>query len=61
MARIKKRNSESRFIFIIELETKVLPALVDMKFLGVRIDEDHKVEVLAKQIEEKTIDSTYKE
>ena len=41
---IKKQNLHS----ILELETNVLPCLVEMKWRGVRVDEDH-VEILEKK------------
>ena len=42
---LKKEIASQDLSSIVELETKVLPVLVDMKWKGVRIDEDH-VEVL---------------
>ena len=39
---LKKRNSSQDLDQIVELETKVLPVIVDMKWKGVRIDEDHR-------------------
>ena len=52
---LKKEIAGQDLSSIVELETKVLPVLVDMKWKGVRIDEDH-VEVLENKFK-KTIDS----